>query len=136
MLAAPLTATRALGHVAVGLLVAVVVLAVVANAASARPRSCGAVGHGTNRVAVYVAHGKVSCATARHLIRVLNHGGGVFHQGRTRADSYTRIGRWRCGSGTGGGACIRRHTRPRQKIDWGYCGQASTAAVCKAQRGA
>jgi hypothetical protein len=116
---------------AVGLLVAVAVLGVVANPASARTRSCGAVGHGGNRVAVYVSHGKVSCAKARHVVRVLFHGGGVYHQGATRADSYTRIGRWKCGSGTGGGACIRLHTHPSQRIGWGYCGQPSTAAPCK-----
>jgi hypothetical protein len=113
-----------------GLLVAVALL-FAATSASASTRGCGAVGKGSSRVAVYVTHGKVSCATARRVMRALLRGDGVYHQGSSRADSYTQLGRWRCGSGTGGGGCVRAHPHQSQRIGWGYCGEPGTEDVCK-----
>jgi hypothetical protein len=91
------------------LAVAVVLAALVVSTspASARTRRCGTVHVGPVAFAVTIEKGHASCATARHVLRVFFSGGGVHHDGSDEAHTWVGIGRWRCGRGTGGGACIR-----------------------------
>jgi hypothetical protein len=77
------------------------------GASPARHGSCGTITAGGSRLHVSIAHGRVHCAKARHVFRLFFGGRGRHHVGRDLAHSYTSVGRWRCGTGAGGGGCIR-----------------------------
>lgn len=86
--------------------------------ASHAGRSCGT-GHAKGvRLAVRVERGHVRCRTARTILRRMFSGGGKFHPGPSNAQSYTQIGKWRCGVSTGIGSCIRHGKRFDTARDW------------------
>jgi hypothetical protein len=57
------------------------------------------------RVRITIDHGRVSCATARSIIRRYYRGEGKKHGGPSNAETYYTIGKWRCGPGAGGVGC-------------------------------
>jgi hypothetical protein len=80
--------------------------------AAAGRRSCGHVraGNGSKlRFHVTIERGHVTCHRARHVLRHFLNGGGHMHgpKNGALAEQTWTIGRWRCGFGTGGGACMR-----------------------------
>lgn len=75
--------------------------------ASRMIRRCGHFRISGYRFNVRIERGRVSCARARRVLHKLYRGKGHHHSGPTSAESYTTIGKWRCGTGAGGGACIR-----------------------------
>lgn len=123
----------------VGLVVLVVALSVVPGAvthasaptdhptARAAPvkaaRSCGHVraGHGYKlRFRITIEYGRVRCGKARGVLRKFLNGGGVMHGPKDgpHARQYWAIGHWKCGYGTGGGACIRHGRTYRTARDY------------------
>jgi hypothetical protein len=61
---------------------------------------------------VSVRSGRVSCGEARFTMKVFLAGGGTEHGGASSPSfkkTWTLHGGWRCGFGTGGGGCTRRH---------------------------
>lgn len=69
-------------------------------------RSCGHVHAGGARLKVRINRGKVSCHTARRVLRIFMSGGGKQH-GSGGSATYWQLGHWRCAGGAGGGGCIR-----------------------------
>ena len=70
------------------------------------------------RFHVTVERGPVSCRTARRVLRRFLAGGGVKHGGPSSAETYWTLGRWKCGTGAGGGGCIRGGRTFRTARDW------------------
>jgi hypothetical protein len=70
-------------------------------------RSCGHIHAGGERFRASVKRGKVSCHTARHVLRRFLSGHGKRHGDGTSATTYWQLGHWRCAHGTGGGGCFR-----------------------------
>lgn len=82
--------------------------------AQAKTRHCGKVtavrDRHKSRFSVRIAHGSVSCKTARWAIKAYNSGKGTLHKaGPGRGNWYTTLpGGWSCSSGAGGEeACVR-----------------------------
>jgi hypothetical protein len=73
-------------------------------------RSCKSVKARSHRFSVTIEHGSVSCGTARKVIRLFLSGKGHKHGGPSQAETYWTVRGWRCGTGTGGGGCIRGGT--------------------------
>jgi hypothetical protein len=91
-------------------LVAVAVLLTPASASSAT--SCGRIRVHGEKFSVTVQSGRVSCQEARSTMEVFLSGGGTEHGGPSSPSfekTWTLHGGWRCGFGTGGGGCTRRH---------------------------
>lgn len=86
--------------------------------APGRDRRCGGFGIDGIRVDVTVLRGSVSCRGAQSVLHKLFAGKGHRHSGPSAAESYTTIGKWRCGFGTGGGACIRHGDTYKDARDW------------------
>lgn len=70
-------------------------------------RTCRSVRARGRRFRVTIVKGSVRCRTARRILRAFFSGKGVKHGGPSNAQTYWTLGRWRCGTGTGGGGCIR-----------------------------
>ena len=83
-----------------------------------RARNCGTTTTEDVRLKVRVERGHVRCKTARHILRQLFSGGGDFRPGPSNAESYTQVGKWRCGVSTGIGSCIRFGKRFETARDW------------------
>lgn len=75
--------------------------------ASRAARACGSFRLQGLRFHVTVQRGPVRCRTARRVLRRFLAGGGVKHGGPSSAQTYWTLGRWKCGTGAGGGGCIR-----------------------------
>jgi hypothetical protein len=78
--------------------------------AIARARACGRFRAGGTRFSVMAVRGPVRCGRARRVLRDFLSGRGRMHgprSGPVSEESWTVDG-WRCGYGTGGGACIHR----------------------------
>jgi hypothetical protein len=63
--------------------------------------------------------GKVTCRKGKSVIRqfLVEHN-GTAHGGPYGYNTYYTLGRWKCGSGAGGGACKRRHPKARVRGLW------------------
>jgi hypothetical protein len=122
----------------VGIAMLLMLLMLVASAfgasAQAHVRECGvARTEDGGRFAVTVLKGDARCRLARRVLRVYFSGGGRHHDGSSSADSYVVIGRWYCGSGTGGGACRRGGTdysTAPDRIGGQFCEQVSAPRAC------
>jgi hypothetical protein len=89
-------------------------------AAAARSRSCRSVIAQGTRFQVTISRGRVSCRTARRVLRAFMSGKGKLHgpaNGPAYLQSWSLYG-WRCGHGTGGGACIRHGTNYKNARDY------------------
>jgi hypothetical protein len=63
--------------------------------------------------------GRVTCRGARKLMHLfLNEGQGVKHGGPSSAETYYTLYGWRCGTGAGGGGCVRHRGRDRTQAYW------------------
>jgi len=61
---------------------------------------------------VTIQHGHARCREARDALRTFLSGGGVEHGGASSPSylkTWTLRGGWRCGFGTNGGGCTRKH---------------------------
>jgi hypothetical protein len=90
---------------------------------SAKHRSCGHFRAGKGykiRFHVTIERGHVRCRTARRVLRKFMNGGGRMHGPRDGPAyrQYWTIGRWRCGHGAGGGACVRHGKNYRTARDY------------------
>jgi hypothetical protein len=89
---------------------------------------------------VTVERGHVRCAVARRVLRKFLSGGGVEHGSGPESNRTWTIGRWRCGHGTGGGACIRGGSSTANARDWiiaqcaGRCEPASSGSSSAVSR--
>jgi hypothetical protein len=70
-------------------------------------RSCGHVYASGERFRVSIKRGRVTCHTARKVLRRFLSGHGKQHGDGTTANTYWQLGHWRCAHGAGGGGCIR-----------------------------
>jgi hypothetical protein len=87
---------------------------------AATPRSCGSFQAGGMRLHVSIRRGRVSCTTARTVLRAFFAGKGKMHGpafGPAALQYWTVYG-WNCGHGTGGGACLRDGTNYRNARDY------------------
>ncbi len=104
----------------VALMAAVVGLAALPASAPAA-RSCGSFRvHGVS-YKVQVLRGGVPCSEAAKTMKAFLSGQGVEHGGRNAPEykrTWTLPGGWRCGHGTGGGACIRDGANYVVAKDW------------------
>ena len=92
------------------IIVAVVsgLLALVVSSAAAK-RSCRTFRASGATLVVTIQHGRVTCATARHVLRDFFHGRGKM-QGPPNGPAYKQwwsVDGWACGFGAGGGGCSR-----------------------------
>lgn len=104
----------------VALLLTVAGLAALPASAPAA-RSCGSFRLSGKSFRVQVLRGKVSCSEATKTLKAFMSGGGVEHGGHSAPEykkSWTLPGGWRCGHGTGGGACIRDGANYVVAKDW------------------
>ena len=87
---------------------------------NAKSRSCGTFRAQGIRFTVTVLRGKVTCATARHVLGDFLSGKGKMHgppTGPAYEQTWTVDG-WSCGHGTGSGACIRGGKTYKTARDW------------------
>jgi hypothetical protein len=80
-----------------------------ASAATAS-RACGSVRARGLTFHVTIGKGIVTCTEARHVLYLFMTGHGVRNGGPASYQTYWTLGAWRCGTGAGGGACIRHGT--------------------------
>jgi hypothetical protein len=72
-------------------------------------RTCSSLHLQATTIHVSVQRGSASCSTARRVLSVFLSGGGTMH-GPANGPSYKQwwsVEGWHCGTGAGGGACIR-----------------------------
>ena len=100
----------ALAIVAAGMSAPPVDARTVAKAGPATGKRCKSVQVADTRIRVTIDRGRVTCRTARTVVRRYFRGEGVRHGGPSQAETYYKIGRWRCGPGAGGVGCIRKGT--------------------------
>ena len=76
-------------------------------------RGCGSVGGRGRRWQVTIDSGRVTCGTARKILRAFLHGKGRMHGPRNgpAADQYWTLYGWKCGNGAGAVGCNRHHFR-------------------------
>jgi len=56
----------------------------------------------------YLVGATVSCKQANNTLRIFLRGGGRLHMGTSMADTWTTVGRWRCGYSTASAGCTTR----------------------------
>ena len=95
--------------------------AVLATPGISAAKSCGTATskHGV-AVKVRAVGSSVNCKEARKVSLTYMNGGGKRHQGRYQYQSFTVIGRWRCGTGGGAGSCVLSRSKQRPRIDFVY----------------
>lgn len=107
---------RAIGA---GLLCAVLGLAA-SPALAHHWRACGTFRIRGATFSVTVLRGPVRCSRARHVLRNFLLGSGKMHgppNGPAAEQTWT-LGRWTCGHGAGGGACIRGGRTYKTARNW------------------
>ncbi len=122
---------------AIGVVLGGLALALAPTAAATH--GCGLVRADSGTLAVDVFRGHARCSLAKRVIRIYFSGGGERHDGGSTATSYAIIGRWRCGSGTGGGGCIRGgadYTTAKDRVSGRFCGVVGSPRACRKGRSA
>jgi hypothetical protein len=104
-------------------LAAVTLLLLSGTASALQRRHCGSIEIAATSFQVFVERGSVSCGQARAVMRALysghhrevcyRHDRLECRNGRPtdRANTVILIGHWRCGTGAGGGGCLRGRER-------------------------
>jgi hypothetical protein len=85
---------------------------------AAAKRSCKSVTARGRRFRVVINRGAVSCRLARNVLRDFMSGKGIKHGGPSSAETYWTLRGWKCGTGAGGGGCIRHGPTYRTARDW------------------
>jgi hypothetical protein len=88
--------------------------------AAARSRACRSFQLRGTRYSVTIKKGRVTCRTARRVLRAFMSGKGTLHgppNGPAYKQTWTLDG-WTCGHGAGGGGCIRHGTDYKNARDF------------------